>query len=163
MVTEATKVAVWQGLLTATRVSRYYSAIYDRHLKRKHWQNTVEGCAGILALGSFISPWTVFVPIAGALLILVLVLGRYWTNQAALLSSVDHDLAEISMKYKQLFEQANADQIEESVARYAHTSLSQMIVSTCARVDVPLDEKLSQKTQEEAYSVAEGWYADASN
>ena len=163
MVTEATKVAVWQGLLTASRVSRYYSAIYDRHLKRKYWQNVLEGFVGVLALGSFISPWAVFVPIAGALLILVLVLGKYWTNQVDFLSSVDLDLSEISVQYKHLFEQTNADLIEESVASYAHSSLSQLMLKTCARVDIPLDKPLAQKTQEEAYSVAEGWYANASS
>ena len=163
MVTEATKWTIWNGVLESSRAWRYYAAISNKHLKRKRLQNGIEGLTGALALASFLSPWEFLVPVAGGLLIMVLLLGKFWTNKSDLLSSVADDLATISRMYNPLFEQANADEIDQSVADKTNEMLSQLLQSTCARVNIPVDEKLLQKTQEDAYALAENWYANASH
>lgn len=163
MVSEATKWTIWHGVLESSRAWRYYAAVSDKHLKRKRLQNGVEALAGVLALASFLLPWETLVPVAGGFLILVLLLGKYWTNQSDLLSSVADDLGTISEMYNPLFEQANADEIDQSVADKTNEILFRLLQSTCARVNIPVDEKLVQKSQEDAYAVAENWYANASN
>ena len=163
MVSEATKWTIWNGVLESYRAWIYYAAISDKHLKRKRIQNGLEALAGALAIASILLPWEILTPVAGGVLILVLLLGKYWTNQSALLSSVAEDLATISRMYNPLFEQANADELDQSVADKTNDMLSQLLHSTCARVTIPVDDKLHQKAQTDAYAVAEGRYANGTD
>ena len=103
-------------------------------------------------------PAEIFVSIGGLLVILVVVLEKMWTNQADLLASVQSDLSRISAKYSRLFYQSNNDQIEESVARYAHENLLELLEKTCDRVDIPIDQELAVKTQQEAFDTEKERY-----
>ena len=103
-------------------------------------------------------PAEIFVSIGGLLVILVVVLEKMWTNQADLLAFVQSDLSRISAKYSRLFYQSNNDQIEESVARYAHENLLELLEKTCDRVDIPIDQELVVKTQQEAFETEKERY-----
>lgn len=154
MVTEATKDAVWSGYLDAARDARYYAVLADKHLKRKYWREGVTAVAGALATASVVFPTLNFlVAFAGGLLIIVVILEKFWPNQATLLSSVDVDLSSLATKYERLFREANSDQIAESTVKYAQRLLDESIEKACARVDISFDATLRDNVQAQAFEV----------
>ena len=154
MVSNATKDAVWSGLLESARVSRYFSAIADKHHKRKHWREIVSALAGVFATISFVFEQLHFlIPFAAGCIILTSLFDRFWPNQVSLVSSVDSDLASIATKYDSLFRDANSDQIDESTVKYAKRLLDESIDKACDRVDIPYDEELAGKIQSETFEV----------
>ena len=155
MVTEATKDAVWDGLLDATRDARYYAIKADRHLKKKHLRDALTAVVGLFATGSLIfPPWNFLIAFAGALLIVVVILDRLWPNQSTLLASIDEDLSSIARKYEDLFRDVNSEQIDEATAKYARLMLEDSIEKACARVNIPFDERLRDQVQADAFNVA---------
>ena len=160
MVSDATKEAVWSGFLDAARVSRYYAAVGDKHLLRKYWREGTTALVGILAAVSFVIPSLEFlVAVAGFLLIAVVIVDKFLPNQASLLSSVDVDLSRIADRYETLFRETNADQIDETTAKYVQSILEDSINRVCARVDIPLNESLRDKTQADAFKVEAAKFA----
>lgn len=165
MVTETTKHAIWDGLLEASRAARYYSVIAERHARKKRFRMWLQAIAGGIAalsiawIPSFTFHVEILVTIGGLLIILTVVLERTLTDQSELLSFVQSDLSRISGKYNRLFLLANNDQIDESVARYAHEDLLDLLYRAFDRVDVPIDEELVVKTQREAFATEKERYS----
>ncbi len=165
MVTETTKHAMWDGLLEASRAARYYSVIAERHARKKRtriWLQAIAGGIAALSIAwipSFITHVEIIVTIGGLLIILTVVLERMLTDQSELLSFVQSDLSRISGKYNRLFYLANNDQIDESVARYAHEDLLDLLHRDCVKVNVPIDKELAVETQQEAFATEKERYS----
>ena len=162
MVTEATKDAVWSGLLDSVRVSRYFSVVASQHLKRRRWREITTGLAGLFAACSFVIPQLNFLlPVAAVLMILAALFDSFWPNQENLLGTVDADLSRIVTKYESLFRDANSDHIDEPTVKYVQRILEESIDNACSRVSVLYDEELAQKTQEESFQIEEAKYVKA--
>ena len=161
MVTETTKLAIWDGALEAARLSRYFTALAGRHLKRRRMRRMTSAVAGILAAFSVAASSPELVSAAGFLLLVTLLAEAFWDEKAGVLCSISDDVLIIEAKYRRLFEQANSDQIEEPVARYGHEVLTDLLQQTAQRADVAVDEKLAQQAQEAAFQVEADRHAAA--
>lgn len=161
MVTETTKLAIWDGALEAARLSRYFAALASRHLKRRRMRRTTSAVAGVLAAFSVATASPELASAAGVLVLVALLAEVFWDEQAGVLCSISDDVSIIEVKYRRLFEQANSDQIEEPVARYGHEVLTDLLQQTAQRADVAVDEKLAQQAQEAAFQVEADRHAAA--
>lgn len=155
--------AVWQQLLDAERLSRYYGKLTDRH---RTWQriprylmgvSSVVGAAAIM----FETDWTanaVYLP--AFLLVIAAVVWDFihdHGDKAAILHSISVECSEYETELQDLWRSVDAEQpSKESHIRARLKDIEsgmQRITSRAGYAGVKVDEKLNEKAQKEGFKV----------
>ena len=155
VVTETTRKAIWDGVLESARSTRYFEG-RSRYFKK--WKIAKQSTASLLGLSIVIFPIiseqfgepsaiciTAFLFIATAVSDLVR------TDEAVVLSSIVNDMTAVESKWRVLFAQASAEQIDEETAMFMLILLNDIMHHIGNRTDVSLDKKLLEVTDQETF------------
>ena len=155
--------AVWQQLLDAERLVRYYGEMTDRY---RRWQriprylmgaSSVVGAAAIMFETDWI-PNGVYLPVF--LLIIAAIVWDFmhdYGDKAAILYSISVECGEYETELQDLWRSVDAEQpLEESRIRARLKEIEsgmQRVTARAGYAGITVDEKLNEKTQEEGFKV----------
>ena len=160
---------IWQGLLDAARLVRYYEALYNRY---QRWHQIVRvvllasatGVIGLLA-GNLSDPWTyILQPILGIAIVLVVIVdlvGRF-AEKAAVLHTISVNCSRLDNEWHELWAdcQAGEASMDDLAHRNAELSQKQTEVTSAAGDAHILDSRrLNERCWVEACRVEELRYA----
>ena len=160
---------IWQGLLDAARLVRYYESLYNRY---QRWHQVVRvvllaSATGVIWLlaGNLSDPWTdVLQPTLGVAIVLVVIVdlvGRF-AEKAAVLHTISVNCSQLDNEWHQLW--ADCQEAEVSAADLAHRNaeLSQRlteVTSAAGEAHILDSRRLNEKCWAEACRVEELRYA----
>ena len=159
IVTEHTKQAAWQSLLDASRASRYYSLLAQKHRRLKNRKRWMQATAGALASVSFLVEPVIPLSLSGVVLLITVLSDRVLREKADFLDAMSRDADNLEAEFRSLFEQANQDQLQDDFARHTLDQLNRHRLAIGNMVSVDLDDELNQKCTEDVYQVEQDRYA----
>ena len=165
MASNETRNEVWQELLDAARLVRYYEALSDRH-RFKHsivrFLLLASAVGGIGALLDLLPDNAQL--IAGALVALLVVWDFMadYTKKAAILHTVSKECSDLEIKWRALWRDVNREDADDVEIRNQIEQLARRALAVTGRAgdaDIREDQKLNEKCAESAYEVTADRYA----
>ena len=165
-VTGATRNAVWQEMLDAARLVRYYDSMSSR---QQRWNRGVRlvllasATAGIAA-GMNALPES-FRVVSGAV-IGILVAWDFLAdhaNKAAVLESIRRECSEVEVELAALWGEIQADSVDDSDARRILSDLARRVMRATDRAGnahIPTNEPLNVRCEEAAFKALSERYAE---
>ena len=162
---EPTKDLIWQGLVEASRLSRYYAALADRHMRRQKYIRGALLAAAIAGFSGLFESVPEAIALVGNVAVVVLVTLDFMHDygpKAATLNSTSIVCAKVEDEWHRLWVDAYGDQIAEGEAREANRRLENLVLEAAAApsfLGVTLDEKLNQSSYEQGVETLRSRYA----
>ena len=166
MVTDSTRNAVWQEMLDAARLVRYYDSMASRQHRLYRGVRLVllaSATAGIAA-GMNALPES-FRVVSGAI-IGILVAWDFLAdhaNKAAVLGSIRRECNEAEVELAALGGEIQTDSVDDSDARRMHSDLARRMTRATDRAGsahIPTDERLNVICEEAAFKALADRYAE---
>ena len=158
-----TRNAVWQTMLDADRLNRYYGVLADRHRARYRWLRFVlifAAVGGVTRLTDLLPEAIDWLPEVSALAIIALVIWDFmadYPRKAAILHTIAIECNDYSNQLHQIWLSLTRGEVdvERVIAQVAHidTELSR-ITARAGVADIAENHKLNQQAATETYSVA---------
>ena len=166
MVTDQTRNAVWQELLDAVRLVRYYEALSDRY-RRNHWAVRfvllVAASSEIVALLALLPEnMRQSVQLAAAGFIALTVAWDFvsdYARKAAVLHAISMECSAVEIELKSLW--GEIESISDDEAQRRNTQLMRRISDAtgwAGQADIREDSELNRKCATTAYNVMEDQY-----
>ena len=165
MASSETRSDVWQELLDAARLVRYYEALSDRH-RIKHsivrFLLLASAVGGIGALLDLLPDKAQL--IAGALVALLVIWDFMadYAKKAAILHTISKECSDLEIKWQALWREVNRAESDDGEIRFQIEQLARRAREVTGRAgdaDIRVDHKLNQKCAESAYKVTAERYA----
>ena len=167
MATNQTRNAVWQELLDAARLVRYYEALSDRY-RRNHWAVRL---VLLLAASSEIVALLALLPenmrqsvqlVAGGFIALTVIWDFVsdYARKAAVLHAIGMECSAVEIELKSLWSEIGS--ISDNEAQRRNTQLMRRISDAtgwAGQADIREDSKLNRKCATAAYKIMEDQYA----
>ena len=160
---------IWQGLLDAARLARYYEALYNRYQRRHQVVRVVllasaTGVIGLLS-ANFAEPWMSLAQPALAITIVLVVIvdlvGRY-AEKAAVLHTVSVNCSRLDNEWHQLWadcEEGDTPRDELAERQVALSERLTMATSVAGEAHILDSRRLNERCWREACDVERLRYA----
>lgn len=165
MATDGTRNDVWQAILDAARLVRYYEALADRHRRRHQavrFMLLIAAAAGVATVLDLLPD--LGQALAGGL-VAVLVAWDFvadYAKKAALLHTISLECSALESDWRELWHEVNDWKADDAAIRDAMRALNRRTLEATGRAgtaDIREDERLNQKCAESAYKVVADRYA----
>ena len=165
MASDETRNDVWQELLDAARLARYYEALSDRHQRKHRIVRFLLFVAGASAVATVLK----FLPgeaqaVVGGLVAIVVAWDFVsdYAQKAAVLRTVSIACSELESEWRELWHDVNHDVVDEPQLRDQLQRLARRtreVTSRAGDAGVSVDQKLNERCAESAYKVVSDRYA----
>ena len=165
MVSDTTRNAVWQELLDAARLVRYYTNLADRYLKKRRTMQFLLIAAAASGIAGLLGPLPEFISRAAAAAVAILVVwdvfGDY-ARKAAVLHAISIECNRIESLWHALWLEIDRSDLEDADVLGQCKTLGQSLNDVTGRaglVGVEVDAELNVSCAEETYKVMQERYA----
>lgn len=165
MVSETTRNAVWQELLDAARLVRYYTSLADRHCRKRRIMQSLLLAAATSGLVGLLGPLPEFMLQTAAATVAILVawdsFGDY-ARKAAVLHAICIECNRIEGLWQRLWLEIDRPDLKDTdVLRQCETLGQRLneITGQAGLVGVPVDAQLNKTCAEDAYKALQARYA----
>ena len=163
---DATRKAVWQEMLDAARLVRYYDRMASRQQRRYLGVRLVllvSAVAGVAATATNALPEVIRVA-SGTVIAMLVVWDSHadYAHKTAVLDSIRRDCSEVEVELAVLWGEIQADSINDDEARRTLADLARRVTRATDRArsaHVPIDERLNVRCEEAAFQATGGRYA----
>ncbi len=164
MVTKETRNEVWDQLIDATRLARYYDALASRY---RQWHSIVKFFLllfTLIASSSFLNLFPVFVHGTAAVALIFLITWDFtfeYAEKAAVLHTISMECSKLEVQWRELWAAANTAGAEDDSIYASNQQLIQHIIEVTGRTgyaNIPPHPKINQQCTEEAYQVLQARY-----
>ncbi len=165
MVSETTKELLWQGLVDATHLSRYYAYLTKRHMSRQRWTRGGLLVSAILGFSGLFEAVPIGVSVVGNVAVVIVVVIDFMHDygpKAATLNATSIVCAKVEDQRHALWADVVEDRIEEDKAREINSQLERLISEAAVApsyLSVELDDDLNQISYEESTEMLRSRYA----
>lgn len=165
MVSDTIRNAVWQELLDAARLARYYASLADRHRRKRRiiqlllMAAATSGIVGVLDLVPAFMQQAAFAAVA--ILILWDLIGDY-AGKAAVLDTIRIECTLLENQLLTLWLEVDQSDMEDADARRQCNTLRQGLsdaTEPAGKVGVTVDARLNKTCAEDAYKVMQERFA----
>ena len=165
MVSDQTRNAVWQDLLDAARLVRYYDALSDRY-RRNHavvrFLLLAAAAGGIAALLDLLP--AIAQLIAGGLVALLVAWDFVsdYARKAAVLHAIGLECGELENEWRELWAEVNDSEADEAEARRRSRQLARKLLNAtgwAGYADIPENRRLNEECEKAAHRVVADRYA----
>ena len=162
---DATRNAVWQEMLDAARLVRYYERMASRHQRRHLGTRLVLLASATAGVAAVVGALPDAVRVVSGAVVALLVAWDFLAddaNKAAVLDSIRRDCSEAEGELAALWGEVQADAVSDAEARRTLAGLSRRVAHATDRAGsahVPTDERLNAECEEAAFKAMEGRYA----
>lgn len=163
MTTQHTQNEVWQGMLNAARLSRYYNSMADRYQRR---YQIVQAVLFIAATGGFVAVLAAFpsaVGLVANLLVAVVAAVSFTTDYGKTsygLRSISRECLSLELDWNTLWQEQSGMADAEVIQRNRELNdRLDTITDQSGLLGVTDDDKLNERCQTDAYEVMEQHYA----
>ncbi len=165
MVSDQTRNAVWQDILDAARLVRYYETLADRH-RFKHWlirflmlAAAAGGVAALLELLPSIAQL-----VAGGLIALLVVWDSIsdYAKKAAVLHAISLECSSLENEWRELWLDIENEATDEADARARNNRLARRmddVTAWAGHADIRENTRLNEECEAAAYRVVVDRYA----
>ena len=163
MVGEQTRNDIWQGLLDAARMVRYYEALSERYRRRHLAHRILLLLAAIGGMASLLEVLPRVIQLAAGLAIIALVALDFAFNLArktSVLNLVNIECTALANEWKSLW--ASLERVSDDDARHENDRLERRLVKVtgwAGHAEVGVDDALNEKCERVAYKVMSEEYA----
>ena len=159
MVSDTTRNAVWQELLDAARLARYYASLADRHLRKCRINRFLLMAAATCGIVGLLDPGLAFMQQAGAAAVAILVVCDFFgdfAKKAAVLHTICIECNRLESQWQDLWLEIDRPDLEDADALRQCEMLGQRLIDVTGQagfVGVTVDAKLNQTCAADTYKV----------
>ena len=162
MIPDAVRSSVWQNMIEASRLSRYFETLKDQFLKRHfRFRFGLAICGVATALPLAIPEAISFVPYIGVAVVSLVVWDGMadYGGKASSLHLVTMRLEKTVTAYRKLWDDVEDNAKDAESVRRKMDALEQAITQAVSSVNIPTNEKLNVRTARDAYETERQRYA----
>ena len=165
MVSDTTRNAVWQELLDAARLVRYYSSLADRHRRKQRIMQILLMAAAISGIAALLDPLPAFMAQIAVAAIAILVTWDFfgdYARKAAVLHVICIECNRIESQWQTLWLEIDRPDLEDTDALRQCETLGRRlneITGQAGLVGVAVDAQLNKTCAEDTYKVMQERYA----
>ena len=165
MVSETTRNEVWQELLDASRLVRYYSKLSDRYSRNRRIVQFLLMAAATGGIATLVNLLPQFIQQIAAAAVAILVAWDFFADyakKAAVLHAICIECNRLEGEWRQLWVDIDQSNLDDAGVRRQCASLRRRLNEVTARVGlvgVQEDAALNKQCAEDAYKVMQARYA----
>lgn len=159
MVSDTTRNAVWQELLDAARLARYYASLADRHRKKRRavqFLLMVAATSGIIGLLGLLPEFVQRAAVAAIAIVVAWDFFGDYARKAAVLHTICIECNRLASQWQKLWLEIDRPDLEDADALRQCEMLGQRLIDVTGQaglVGVTVDAKLNQTCAADTYKV----------
>lgn len=165
MVSDTTRNAVWQELLDAARLARYYASLADRHRRKRRivqFLLMAAATSGIIGLLGLLPEFVQRAAVAAIAIVVAWDLFGDYAKKAAVLHTISIECNRIHSQWQNLWLEIDRPDLEDADALRQCEMLGRRLIEITGQaglVGVDVDAKLNKTCAADTYKVMRERYA----